>query len=236
MPRWLRLRLDAPLMSFGGVMVDAYGVVDPWPSASLLAGLFGNALGYDRTEADRLQRLQDRLTHACAELRAGEKLTDFQTAKLEQGDQGWTTRGAPEGRAGGAGTYLGPHLRWRDHWADRVVLVVARLHPAEEPPDLEALAAALRRPARPLFIGRKACLPSAPLFDGFVEAQDTYTALRLCLPPGAVGVVAAWPEVDGARPPDRGLRMTDRRDWRSGVHAGWSEWREGRLDAETSAP
>lgn len=238
MARWLRLTFDAPLMSFGGVAVDARGVTDAWPSASLLTGLFANALGWRRTEAGRLQRLQDRLVHACLLLRSGEPLTDFQTAELGADDRGWTTRGAPEGRAGGAGTYAGPHLRWRDHWADRRMAVVARLEPAGEEPDLDAVASALSRPARPLFLGRKACPPSAPLFAGWAEGASAPEALRavLALEPAPPPTdEAAWPVAEGEGA-GRSFRFVDRRDWRSGVHAGWSEWREGPLRAPGAAP
>ena len=43
----LILRFDAPLMSFGGPMVDHNGVVQDFPPTSLLTGLIGNALGYE---------------------------------------------------------------------------------------------------------------------------------------------------------------------------------------------
>jgi len=42
----LVLRLDAPMMSFGGVMVDQHGVIDRFPGVALLTGLIANALGW----------------------------------------------------------------------------------------------------------------------------------------------------------------------------------------------
>ena len=59
--------------------------------------------------------------------REGVNVTDFQTAQLAKNDHNWTTRGNPEGRHGGPGTYLGPHLRWRDYTADKRVTVALRL-------------------------------------------------------------------------------------------------------------
>ena len=104
-------------------------------------------------------------------------VTDFQTAQLAKNDHNWTTRGNPEGRHGGPGTYLGPHLRWRDYTADKRVTVALRLENEDESPTLDELAAALRRPARPLFLGRKSCLPARPLFEGFAEVTDLLDAL-----------------------------------------------------------
>ena len=109
-------------------------------------------------DRERHQDLQDRLVFAARidrEPAGGVRLTDFQTAQLGANDKGWTTRGAPDERAGGANTYLAPHLRWRDYFADMRVSVALRLEPSEQTPTLEDLAVALDEPVRPLFIGRK---------------------------------------------------------------------------------
>jgi CRISPR system Cascade subunit CasD len=236
--RHILLRLDAPLMAFGGVAVDNYGVIEAWPAASLLTGLLGNALGWDRTETEKLQRLQDRLIFAARLDRPGSRLTDFQTADLAQADQGWTTSGIPEGRAGGAGTFAGQHIRYRDYWADRIVSVALRLVPAEEAPDLDSIGSALDKPARPLFIGRKPCLPAAPLLAGNCIADTVLEALRtLAPPPGSDGgpPLLFWPETESG--PDSSIRriVNGRRNWRSGVHGGEEIRREGREGA-TAGP
>lgn len=232
MMRWLVLELRAPLVSFGGETIDARGVTRDFPAASALTGLLGNALGYERHHAEALNRLQERLVFGARreeEPRLG-RLMDFQTAELGANDQGWTTRGAPEGRAGGADTYKSPHLRYRDYHADTAVTVVLRLEPEDAPPTLDMLAEALDRPERPLFIGRKACLPSARLFGGFLEAASAREALRRV--PGKAGLRAAWPAEEGEEGADRIVTLTDRRDWRSGLHGGSRRVAEGRLAPE----
>ena len=111
--RHLIIRLEAPLMAFGGETIDNYGVIRRFPSASMLTGLLANALGLCRTQAQDHQELQDRLVFAARidrEPSGGVRMTDFQTAQLGASDTGWTTRGRPEGRAGGANTYNAPHL------------------------------------------------------------------------------------------------------------------------------
>jgi len=118
----LLLRLEAPLMAFGGVAIDNIGVTDQLPSASLLTGLLGNALGYQRKDAIRLQALQNRLRYAVRADRRGHALQDFQTAQLAKDDKAWTTRGPPPGRRNpaacrltGAAVPRPDSLEGRDH-------------------------------------------------------------------------------------------------------------------------
>jgi CRISPR system Cascade subunit CasD len=232
MKQHLLLRLDAPLMSFGGVAVDNFGVTDDWPAASLFAGLIGNALGYRRVDAGDLQDLQDRLVFACRLDRAGTKLRDFQTAELGKDDKGWTTRGAPEGRGGGAGTYEGMHIRYRDFWADRVVTVALRLASDDLAPTLDDVAAALDCPARPLFIGRKPCLPAGRLIIGRAAAPTALEAVIAApMPDGGEAAALFWWSAAEPAAPMRGQRAVEtygRRNWRSGVHGGTSIWQEGK--------
>ena len=237
MKRHLLLRLDAPLMSFGGVAIDNLGVSDAWPSASLITGLLGNALGLRRTDENALQALQDRLVFACRADREGERLTDFQTADLNHKDTGWTTQGSPEGRAGGGGTYQGKHIRHRDYWADRIVLVALRLDPEHGNPGLDDIERALDGPARPLFIGRKPCLPAAPLFAGWSDGESALEAVSR-LPTGESGGSSLplnafslahdepHPFLEGQF---REIRVSGARNWASDTHGGTQRWFEGRL-------
>jgi CRISPR system Cascade subunit CasD len=216
--RWLHLRLTAPLMAFGGVAIDQVGPTRDFPSASALTGLLANALGWRREDSAAHQALQDRLEFGALIAREGRLLTDIQNAQLGAKDRGWTTWGRPDERAGA--TYDSPHRRRRDYLADGDCRVVLRLAPGEGP-DLETLAQALERPARPLFIGRKPCLPSAPLFAGWVEGQDARTALAALALPGR----AQWP-MTGDEP---GQDLPDLRNWTSGLHGGSRRVCEGVL-------
>ena len=239
----LILNLESPLLAFGGETIDNYGVIRPFPAASMLTGLLANALGWRRVERERHQQLQDRLVFAARidrEPAGGVRLTDFQTAQLAADDRGWTTRGFPESRAGGANTYKAPHLRYRDYYADMRVTVALRLEPAEDAPTLEELVDAVREPARPLFIGRKPCLPSRPLCGGFVEGGTVLDAL-LKTPLGGRGndrepARVQWPEGEGVEgiEPDRPYpaMLTDQRNWISGLHGGGRYVRERPIDLD----
>lgn len=209
--RWLHLRLCAPLMAFGGVAIDQVGPTRDFPSASALTGLFANALGLRREEAAAHQTLQDRLIFGALIARQGRVLTDIQNAKLEASDAGWTTSGRVEKRAGA--TYDTPHRRRRDYLADHDCHIVLRLVEVADP-SLDDLAVALDRPARPLFIGRKPCLPSSPLFAGWIEAPCVRAALQ------ALGIAgrAIWPQQEPGEPGSADL--ADLRNWRTGLHTG----------------
>lgn len=228
----LLLRLEAPLMAFGGVAIDNHGVIDELPSASLLTGLLGNALGFKRGETDRLQALQARLRYAVRADRHGHVLRDFQTARLAKDDKAWTTRGVPAGRDGGAKTYEGPHLRYRQYHADALMTVAVHLNPEEDPPTPADCAAALASPSRPLFIGRKPCLPSMPLLIDVVEADSLVEALVQAPLQESDNVEPIWiyQRSERSQGPDL-IQLSGRRDWTNDVHQGteyWqrSKWRE----------
>lgn len=216
----LVLRLQAPLMSFGGVAVDEIRPTREMPGRSLLTGLLGNALGWHHRDSEALQRLQQRLVYAVRQDDPGQYLEDFHTVDLGQSflSRGWTTRGAPEGRGSGSAT-SGTHIRQLHYLADAAYTVALTLSPAEEQPTLEALHAALARPARPLFLGRKTCLPSRPLVGHRGEC-DRLTAAS---PLEALTRIPQWHQSasqPAQREPAGGNRGEDRQVWWPGAPAG----------------
>lgn len=233
--RHLLLNLEAPLMAFGGETIDNLGVIRPFPAVSMLTGLFANALGWRRVERQRHQDLQDRIVFAARidrEPAGGVRMTDFQTAAITNSDQSWTTRGAPEGRGGGTYTNW---LRYRDYYADMRVAVALRLEPADDAPTLDALAQALQEPARPLFIGRKPCLPSVPLFGEFAEGDTALAALLSLAPaedPRGGPCRVQWSRGEGVDDIEasRTHMITDQRNWVSGLHGGGRWVCEGSVD------
>lgn len=222
--RWLVLRLSAPMMSFGAVAIDQVGPTARWPGASMLTGLLGNALGWDWGDRAAHQALQDRLRFGAMEMRAGDRLTDMQNAQLGAKDRGWTTRGAPEGRTGAS--YDAPHRRRRDYLLDADYRVVLALDPADAAPTLDLIADALDRPARPLFLGRKPCLPTRPLRAGEVRGTTVHDALDALDREGPRP--AAWPAGEGP-PGTRVIDTADTRVWSSGLHGGTRTVVEGKV-------
>lgn len=229
--RAIVLRLDAPMVSFGTVLVDRHGFTDRFPGTAMLTGLLANALGWHHKDFDRLQALQDRLQFAARWDVRPEHLVDYHTVDLGQpkmAHPGWTTRGEPEHRAGGPSARFGTHQRLRHYWVDGLMTVALTVTGGN--PDLNTILEALRRPARPLFLGRKTCLPARPLLDPktpVVEGDDLLAILKQ-VPIWDRGgaevphksLEACWPASASSGAHGEVRRVFDLRDWASGLPAG----------------
>ena len=237
----LILHFQAPLMSFGGPQIDQIGPTGLYPTMSQVAGLIANGLGLTHAETDRTQVLQDRMSLASALIREGAELRDYQSVDLGQDhlrNPAWTSHGAAEHRAGGPVAKFGTHIRIRFYRADASVLSAISFSPRHENPTLAAIEEALLQPARPLFIGRKPCLPATPLVIGYVESAESLIDAIRQVPwrfpdrwreidrSGRTDsrVWAEWPVPDNyTAPPNSGIsthRVVDRRDWRNQLHGG----------------
>ncbi len=227
--RWMHLRFHAPMAAFGGEIVDAHGVIRNFPAQSMLTGLLANALGWVRSMRAEHQALQDRIVFGAVWRRdiGLSRMTDYQTAQLGKNDRAWTTGGVPAERGGGAKTYIGAHQRWRDYHADLRMSIALRLEPVETSPTLDELRTALDWPARPLFIGRKSCLPSLPIFGGWAEGASAREALQAVAPESSPELFASWPATEGVSGSDRVTTVTDERNWATGLHGGARETCEG---------
>jgi CRISPR system Cascade subunit CasD len=222
----LILRLQGPLMAFGDTAVDELRPTDLLPGLSLMTGLLGNALGWLYLHGDRLQSLQDRLLLASRLERRGSLLRDYQNAHINKGDKLWRSKGGPLGRdMGSAGESI--VQRERFYRANAAVTAALALEPPGGEPSLDDLERALRRPARPLFLGRMSCPPSVPIYQGErMRAGSLEEALLLAPPlpgPSPGEEESSWlmeyPLKDVSSAPDA-LERQDLRDWRNGVHAG----------------
>jgi len=222
--RFALIQLHAPLAAFGGAAVDSLGATRHFPARSMLTGLLANALGWRRQDFDNLSRLQSRIVFASRldSPSNGRQCHDFQTAQLQKKDSHWTTYGEPVGRAGGAGTYLGPHLRYRSYLDDLQAYVAFTLLDSDAQPDLESLVVALNKPARPLFIGRKSCLPSKPLFLRFQTSTSAVAALTTIPIAKGQSVSYQWSDLDDdtSFTAENEVMLCDERDWRNGQHVG----------------
>ena len=240
--QYLILQLRAPLASFGGVALDNYGVTRDYPSKSMLTGLIANALGWHRQYSAGLQELQARLRFAVRVESPvdGRQWRDFQTAQIGASDKHWTTSGEPAQRAGGAKSYSGPHLRYRDYLHDLIATVALGLAEPQTAPSLSACEQALTSPKRPLFIGRKASIPSHPVFKETVTATSALQALRATEPTSngktASAIQCYWmPSESTEGLPEsvviRQFDLCDERDWSNNQHTGTRLMYEARVPA-----
>lgn len=237
------LRFDAPLMSFGGVVVDQHNRTDAFPYRAMLTGLIANALGMSRRDEDAVHALQCRIRYAARRDRSGTEMVDYQTVDLgAEGPMadglGWTTLGRLERRGGGDASD-GTHIRYRHYLADAIITVALTLDPEHDDPTLSVVSEALKSPARPLFIGRKCCIPSGRMWLGEVEAPSLRQALE-ATPIDATRADrgpwrAVWPEHEGTEGPTRLWPRVEDRDKRNAIHVGRRVYCEGLVHAP-SAP
>lgn len=230
------LRLDAPMLSFGGVIVDHHGFTDRFPGTAMLCGLFGNALGYSHRDHALLHRLQERIVYAARwDVPPRSSMVDYHTVDLgspHMRSAGWTTRGKPEHRDGGASARQGIHQRYRHYWCDGLMTVVVALI-GDDAPGTSDVVEALCRPVRPLFLGRKTCLPARPLLDPSTPELDGDSVREILrrVPvwtregiPAEISPLreASWTvEEVGEQDEAQIIGMVhDQRDWRNQVMAG----------------
>lgn len=236
---WLVLRVQAPMIAFGGVAIDHVGPTRNFPAASMLTGMIGNALGWGWSDKDFHQSIQDRLIFAALQDRGGTHIEDTQNAQLAKDDKGWTSLGYPSGRSGAS--YGAPHRRIREYLADASLRLVLRLESEDESPTLGDLARAFDKPARPLFFGRKPCLPSMPLLEPessrWIVADTAWEAL--CNLSGTeTQLRAQWPVNEGPMVGefvDRVVDLADLRNWHTGLHADMRQVVHGWIPSGVSA-
>lgn len=231
------LRFDAPLMSFGSVVVDQINRTDLYPYRAMLVGLLANALGLTRNEIDRHESIQRRLHYGARRDRSGTTIVDYQTVDFDRegpmaSTLGWTAEGVLEERAGG-GASEGTHIRYRHYVADAIVTVAVSLS-AGGTPDADAVVHALRKPARPLFLGRKCCIPSAPVLLGTGTAGSLREALsdlpRIERRGDDGPLPAIWPRVADDDSAHAVWPRVEDRDWTNSIHVGRRLYVEGRVD------
>lgn len=185
----LFLRLEGPLQAWG--VRSRWGERDTMdaPTKSGVVGLLGCALGLRRDD-ERLRDLSAELRMGVRVDRPGTRLRDYHTtggAKAKDGQ--------PEGtlKADGGKPKRETDVSERFYLADASFLVALR----GTAPTVARLAEVLQTPAWPVFLGRKSCPPSVPVFADAGDYDDLELALK------------GWPlPANAAKPPLRLLIET----------------------------
>ena len=177
MGKILLLRLEGALQSWGDHAKWDVRDSGDFPSKSGVVRLLACAMWLERGDPE-IADLSARLRMAVRADRPGVRMLDFQTVR---GDPLYNAEGKP--RPGN--TILSP--RW--------YLQGASFLAALETTDgwLERIVAALKRPAWPICLGRKNCVPSRPVLEGVTEAySDLMDAIKRH--------PIAWRREDGVEP------------------------------------
>lgn len=174
----LVFQLQATLSSWGEPAVGEFRGTAEHPSQSALVGLLGAALGVLREDEAAHAALRDSYGFAIGLPSGGSLLRDYHTAQVPP-------RSALKARPRATRRHelavpkqeLGTILSTRDYRQNAASLVCVQIRPgAAVPYSLAGLAAALREPRFTLYLGRKACVPAAPLWPQVLESESAATA------------------------------------------------------------
>lgn len=158
MANTLFLRLEGPLQAWGERARWSVRDTSTEPTKSGVVGLLGCALGI--TEDAALVDLSRHIKMAVRCDREGVMLTDFQTI------------------IGGVLNAEGKikdetSISWRSYLCDASFLVALQADAVL----IDRLSAALQHPIWPVYLGRRACVPATPIFEGTGDYPDLITAL-----------------------------------------------------------
>ena len=165
----LALYLRAPLQSWGASSkFGDRGTLDA-PTRSGLLGLLAAACGVDKNDEARDREWLARaakLSVAVLAFRRGDRMPDYHTvgARYDKDDP-WQKRMIPTTPDGKP---RGTDLTHRDYLADSVFGAVLSGDDAL----VDEMAAGLADPVWGIWLGRKSCIPTEPIFAGVFESED----------------------------------------------------------------
>jgi CRISPR system Cascade subunit CasD len=171
---YLVFRLYAPLASWGEIAVGESRHTAHYPSKSALIGLLGAALGIERDDEERQQRLQQGYAFAVELFTAGSLLRDYHTAQVPDSVGKFTYRTRRDELVLGK-ERLGTILSSREYRTD--VLALAAVRSLDNAPyALAEIQEKLLKPVFHLYLGRKSCPLAAPLNPQLLTGQPNFFA------------------------------------------------------------
>lgn len=163
--KFIKFVLSAPLQSWGEDARWDQRTTAAFPTKSAIIGLIGCCMGLPRGD-ERLNHLNDSLHIAVRADRAGQILTDFHTV---QGTNGIFLNAEGKPRGGGS-TIITPKQYLQD--ARFTVFIWG----AEDA--LAQCYFAMLHPKWAVYLGRKSCVPSVPVYPHWAEAPTPLEAVR----------------------------------------------------------
>jgi len=159
----LALLLDAPLQSWGYQSKFDRRTTLSFPTRSGVIGMICAAMGIDRGDSDALAKFAD-LQMTVYTLRIGNRLTDFHTV-----GGGWDKRRQSQNIVRTADGKTGNTVVTRREYLENSRFGVLLSGPTAR---LDAIAAALQNPRWGIWLGRKACIPASPVFQGLFDSAE----------------------------------------------------------------
>lgn len=170
MPKFLLFRLYGAMASWGDIAVGEQRPTTPHPSKSATLGLVAAALGIRRHEDDKHQALAAGYGYAVRVDAPGVLLRDYHTTQYPDSTSRLKhLRSRRDETADRSNLYT--VLSSRDYRCDGLYTICLWLK-AGNAATPEEIAAALRQPALPLYLGRKSCPLALPLSPACIEADS----------------------------------------------------------------
>ncbi len=161
---YLALYFDAPLQSWGFASKFDRRTSLAHPTRSGVIGMLCAAAGIDRTDGESLRRLDEALEINVYAFKLGTRLVDYHTV-----GGGYNSRRDPlkisRKASGGASSTV---QTWREYLEDSRFGVAI----GGEETLIRRLARHLENPVWGIWLGRKACIPAARVFEG-IHADET---------------------------------------------------------------
>lgn len=177
MPRYLILRLDGPMQAWGTHTYEDFRPSNLYPTRSGLLGLLAACLGIERADhagQAALAASVDFSVRVDTAVARPAKKEMARKAHIKIDDYHTVVEARRVSRAPKKGETI---QSWREYLYDAAFTVAVGTKP-DAPIALNAISAALRRPLYTPSLGRRACPPTRPVFDGEVEAVDGVAALK----------------------------------------------------------
>lgn len=172
LPNTLFLRLEGPLQSWGERSRWSIRDSASEPTKSGLIGLIACALGYARDE--QIRPLSQKTRLGIRVDAPGTQIVDYHTIG---GGYDYptllTAQGKPKKSSGSPHTEISE----RAYLCDASFLAAVQLRDDNDALLIDQMANALQNPVWPVYLGRKTCVPSKPVFAGVGRFDDLQQAL-----------------------------------------------------------
>ena len=168
----LFLRLEGPLQSWGERSRWSVRDTATAPTKSAIIGLIACALGYKSDE--QIRPLSEKTQLGVRIDALGTQITDYHTIG---GGYDYPTLLTAQGKR--KGTSKAPHteISPRAYLCDASFLAALQVRDKVDSPLIHQMSEALQNPVWPIYLGRKACVPSRPVYAGNGEFDTLYKAL-----------------------------------------------------------
>lgn len=163
-------QIQAPIISYGNVARGDLRSSDNYPSKSAITGLIGSALGIRYEDTDRALKLANALSVNVEVHSYGDLLVDYHTIQtIDTSVSKIIPRTRKDEIELATHKTASTKVTNREYYTESLFVVSVYLK--NDDFTLDEIVNAINYPTFPLFIGRKACVPSSPLAPRKIEAD-----------------------------------------------------------------